>query len=302
MFHIANHAQTPVVLKRFPYHPVNDFSFIGKFGTTALPWCVRADVPVHSMREFRDYARGKGLNYGTYSPGSSGHAFGQVISDHDKLDMTAVHYRGEAPMLADVLGGRIPCAFHSMTGSGEAPVISGRDVNYPDQVVCLFASGAMVAALLERDRTGQGAHLDLSQRVLTSFLLGEELLVAAAGAPSARRGNADPLAPADRVVADGEGWRAEWAGGSAPVRDGYALAEAAEFKAGTAVQRAPDGKPAKGIPFRFTCRPLAITDSCHMLGADNAAVLAASGYDAGFIASLEQPGVLATEPRGKRHE
>ena len=119
MFHIANHAQTPVVLKRFPYHPVNDFSFIGKFGTTALPWCVRGDLPVHSMRAFRDYARGKGLNYGTYSPGSSGHAFGQVISDHDKLDMAAVHYRGEAPMLADVLGGRIPCAFHSMTGSGE---------------------------------------------------------------------------------------------------------------------------------------------------------------------------------------
>ncbi len=190
----------------------------------------------------------------------------------------------------------------SMTGSGAAPVISGRDVNYPDQVVCLFASGAMVAALLERDRTGQGAHLDLSQRELTSFLLGEELLVAAAGAPSARRGNADPLSPADRVVADGEGWRAEWAGGSAPVRDGYALAEAAEFKAGTAVQRAPDGKPAKGIPFRFTRRPLAITDSCHLLGADNAAVLAAAGYDAGFIATLEQAGVLATEPRGKRHE
>ncbi len=190
----------------------------------------------------------------------------------------------------------------ALTGSGEAPVISGRDVNYPDQVVCLFASGAMVAALLERDRTGQGAHLDLSQRELTSFLLGEELLVAAAGAPSPRRGNADPLAPEDRVVAEGEGWRAHWAGGSALVRDGYALAEAAEFKAGTAVLSAPDGKPAKGIPFRFTRRPLAITDSCHSLGADNAAVLAGIGYSAAEIAGLQAAGVLATEPRGKRHE
>jgi tripartite-type tricarboxylate transporter receptor subunit TctC len=119
LFHISNHVQTPVVLKRFPYHPINDFSFIGKFGTTALPWCVRAELPPRNMAEFRAYARGKGLNYGTYSPGSSGHAFAQVISDHDRLDMTAVHYRGEAPMLADVLGGRIPCAFHSMTGSGD---------------------------------------------------------------------------------------------------------------------------------------------------------------------------------------
>ncbi len=119
MFHIANHVQTPVVLKRFPYHPVNDFAFIGKFGTTALPWCVRGDLPVRDMAEFRSHARGRGLNYGTYSPGSSGHVFGQLISDHDRLDMNAVHYRGEAPMLADVLGGRIPCAFHSMTGSGD---------------------------------------------------------------------------------------------------------------------------------------------------------------------------------------
>lgn len=190
----------------------------------------------------------------------------------------------------------------SLTGSGEAPVISGRDVNYPDQVVCLFASGVIVAALLERDRTGQGAHLDLSQRELTSFLLGEELIAAAAGAPSPRRGNSCPLCPGERVVAEGEGWRAEWPGGSAPVRDGYALAESAEFKASTAVMRAPDGKPAKGIPFRFRRRPLAIVDSCHTLGADNRAVLAAHGYAAAEIASLEAAGVLATEPRGKKPE
>ena len=190
----------------------------------------------------------------------------------------------------------------SLTGSGEAPVISGRDVNYPDQVVCLFASGAMVAALLERDRTGQGAHLDLSQRELTSFLLGEELLAAAAGSPSPRRGNADPLAPADRVVAEGEGWRAEWAGGSATVRDGHALAAAPEFKAGTAVLSAPDGTPTKGIPFRFTRRPLAVTDSCHTLGADNRVVLTVAGFSDADIAALEAAGVLATEPRGKRHE
>jgi len=33
--------------------------------------------------------------------------------------MTAVHYRGEAPRLQDVLGGRIACAFHNMTASGD---------------------------------------------------------------------------------------------------------------------------------------------------------------------------------------
>ncbi|MDB5415185.1 MAG: hypothetical protein JWR10_3520 [Rubritepida sp.] len=185
----------------------------------------------------------------------------------------------------------------ALTGSGEAPVITGRDVNYPDQVVCLFASGAIIAALLERDRTGEGAHLDLSQRELTSFLLGEELIAAAAGAPSPRLGNADPAGAAERVVADGTGWRAEWPGGSAPVRDGVALAAADDFLRGTAVLRSPDGKPAKGIPFRLTNRPLAVRDACHTLGADNHAVLGEAGLTSEDITALEDAGVLAVAPR-----
>lgn len=189
----------------------------------------------------------------------------------------------------------------ALTGAGEAPVITGRDVNYPDQVVCLFAAGAVIAALLERDRTGEGAHLDLSQRELTSFLLGEELIAAAAGVPSPRHGNSDPAEPEERLVADGEGgWRAEWPGGSAPVRDGVALAAAAEFARGTAVLRSPDGSPAKGIPFRFERRPLAVKEACHELGADNRAVLAAAGFAAAEIDRLEEAGVLATAPRPAR--
>lgn len=119
LFHIASFIQTPVVLKRFPYRPLEDFEPIGKMGTTPLPFCVREDVPVRTLAEFVAYAKGRHLAYGTYSPGSSGHAFAQLLSDIEGLEMTPVHYRGEAPMLADVLGGRIPCAFHSMTGSGD---------------------------------------------------------------------------------------------------------------------------------------------------------------------------------------
>ena len=75
------------------------------------------------------------------------------------------------------------------------PVVSGREVNYPDQVVALFAAGMIVTAWLDRrrgggGRSGGGVHLDISQRELTSFLIGEMLV----GAESvARRGNADPL-------------------------------------------------------------------------------------------------------------
>jgi tripartite-type tricarboxylate transporter receptor subunit TctC len=119
LFHISSFVQSPVVFRRWPYQPLEDFFPVGKMGATPLPFCCRADIPAKTLAEFVTYARGKQLPFGTYSPGSSGHAFAQLLSDREKLDMVAVHYRGEAPMLQDVLGGRVACAFHSMTGSGD---------------------------------------------------------------------------------------------------------------------------------------------------------------------------------------
>lgn len=76
---------------------------------------------------------------------------------------------------------------------GEAPRITGVELNYPDQVVAIFAAGMIVTAIYAQ-RNGQGgAHLDMSQRELTSFLLGETFVAEAAGVVSpARTGNAHP--------------------------------------------------------------------------------------------------------------
>ena len=67
----------------------------------------------------------------------------------------------------------------SLTGyPGERPEISGRNLNYPDQIVSLFASGAIIAALMNCRRTGKPAHLDVSQRQTATFALGEYLSLA----------------------------------------------------------------------------------------------------------------------------
>ncbi|WP_426413363.1 CaiB/BaiF CoA transferase family protein [Bradyrhizobium ganzhouense] len=82
----------------------------------------------------------------------------------------------------------------ALTGyDGDKPVISGPHVNYPDQVASLFATGMIIAALREVRRTGKGALLDMSQRELTSFLIGEEILAASvevARPDLPRKGNA----------------------------------------------------------------------------------------------------------------
>jgi crotonobetainyl-CoA:carnitine CoA-transferase CaiB-like acyl-CoA transferase len=69
------------------------------------------------------------------------------------------------------------------------PVVSGRDLNYPDQVVAIFAAG-MIATAWRACRAGAGGtHLDLSQRELTSFLLGEAFV---SPEDAVRQGNAQP--------------------------------------------------------------------------------------------------------------
>ena len=69
----------------------------------------------------------------------------------------------------------------SLTGYADgAPTISGMDVNYPDQVVSLIATGLVIAAVMDARKTGKGALLDISQREIASFLIGEEIMAVAA--------------------------------------------------------------------------------------------------------------------------
>lgn len=92
-----------------------------------------------------------------------------------------------------------------LTGyTGGPPVVSGRELNYPDQVVALFAAGAVMAAWLGRKggRTGSTV-IDVSQRELTSFLLGEMFL--APEQAEARAGNASPAVAMQGCYRTGDG-------------------------------------------------------------------------------------------------
>lgn len=62
------------------------------------------------------------------------------------------------------------------------PQISGQAFNYPDQIASMFAAGFIVSALIKAEQTGQGVHVDVSQREISAFLIGESILAAAQGA------------------------------------------------------------------------------------------------------------------------
>src|SRR5918998_2043593 len=97
LFTITTHVQSPVVFRRWPYQ-LEDFAPIGRMSTSPLPFCIRPEIPARTVREFADWARGRDVSFGSYAAGSTGHAMAQLLSDVERLGMTHVAYRGEAPM------------------------------------------------------------------------------------------------------------------------------------------------------------------------------------------------------------
>ena len=85
------------------------------------------------------------------------------------------------------------------------PLVTGMDLNYPDQVGSVFAAAAIVASLHAVQRSGVGVHLDISQRELTTYLLGDAIM-ASAHEGAAARGNASPEYLLQDTFATKDGW------------------------------------------------------------------------------------------------
>jgi crotonobetainyl-CoA:carnitine CoA-transferase CaiB-like acyl-CoA transferase len=206
-----------------------------------------------------------------------------------------------------------------LTGyAGDAPVASGKDLNYPDQVVAIFAAGMITVAWFQRQQTGQGAHLDISQRELVSFLAGETFLDAAA---QTRRGNGDESFALQDCFSAGDGWIAisvradqmsdlgrllpspdgaiaerlcDWLKGrsrieathalcaagiaAAPVLDGAEVLARRGRDWNSAIVPLDGENLTKGFPFQFRHQPMTVHRDAPRIGADTEEILREIGH------------------------
>ncbi len=97
----------------------------------------------------------------------------------------------------------------ALTGySGDKPVISGRNLNYPDQIVCLFAAGALIAGYLKAQKQSCGLHLAIPQREISTYAIGEFIAAASQGILSDDAlliGNDDPNASLQGMFMSADG-------------------------------------------------------------------------------------------------
>ena len=108
--------QAKVLYKKLGYTPVKDFDPVALFPSGALLVAVNANVPARNLRELITFAKTNPTAWGTYGAGSWAHMLGDVLNKTEKLSMVVAHYRGEAPMLVDMIGGQIQVGVGSVQG------------------------------------------------------------------------------------------------------------------------------------------------------------------------------------------
>jgi tripartite-type tricarboxylate transporter receptor subunit TctC len=108
VFSGSQHA-TVAAMGTAPYDPVKGFSFITLLFNSVVAFVVPANSPAKTLEDLFEHGRKKpgGLSMGTPGLGSPSHLLGARVALAGKAPLQSIHYRGGAPMMADVLTGRV---------------------------------------------------------------------------------------------------------------------------------------------------------------------------------------------------
>lgn len=112
--------QNQVVFKSVPYDAAKDFTPVAMLSAGKVPLCVHSSVPGNDLAALVAYAKRNKTSFGTTGIGSLAHIFCMKLNDTFGIEMEPVHYRGEAPMWADLSAGVTQAACSTLQGASAA--------------------------------------------------------------------------------------------------------------------------------------------------------------------------------------
>src|SRR5215467_7189779 len=104
-------------LMKTNYDPATDFVPISIVATNPLVLTVGAAFPAKTLAEFVEYARSRkgALQYASSGEGSLPHLTAVQLFSRAGVELTHVPYKGNAQIMADVLGGHVPAYFANLS-------------------------------------------------------------------------------------------------------------------------------------------------------------------------------------------
>jgi tripartite-type tricarboxylate transporter receptor subunit TctC len=115
------HAVNATLYERLNYNFIRDVAPIASLSREPLVMVVNPSVPAKTISEFIAYAKanpGK-LNMASSGIGTSVHVGGELFKMMTGINMLHVPYRGAAPAITDLIGGRVQVMFATLPSSIE---------------------------------------------------------------------------------------------------------------------------------------------------------------------------------------
>jgi tripartite-type tricarboxylate transporter receptor subunit TctC len=116
---IATLAINPSLYPSLPYDPLKDLRHVTLLVQVPNVLIVANDLPARNVQELIALAKqrpGK-LDFGSGSTGSTGHLAGEMFKMMTGTYMVHIPYKGSAPALADMMGGRIHLMFDNLASA-----------------------------------------------------------------------------------------------------------------------------------------------------------------------------------------
>jgi tripartite-type tricarboxylate transporter receptor subunit TctC len=109
-------AINPSLYKKLRYDPVKDFAPVSLMATTMNVLVVSPQVPARNLSDLIALAKAKpgDLTYGSAGNGSSNHLSGELFRSTAGIQINHIPYKGSAPALIDLLGGRLSMMFDTI--------------------------------------------------------------------------------------------------------------------------------------------------------------------------------------------